>query len=401
MKKHMSGRPSRDDVPAKRKDGFLDQGVLEKPEARASRIVRSGPERRPSAAPEPKSAIGEKRERIQRRRAFGRAIGRKLAIGFSVLIAAVSIYVLARTLAALDLDALRRAIAATGGDQIAAAAALTALSFLALTGYDALALRQLRARVAYLTTALASFTSYSVSFVLGFPLITAGTVRYWIYSQVGVSASKVASVTLIAGVTFWFGMIFVLAAGLTFRAESISAVNQFSPTINLLIGLSLFAGLLAYLAWASMRRRKVRLHGFRLQLPGFGVTLGQIALGVVDQCAAAGVLFVLLPAHSALDFPTFATTYVFACILGVASNAPGGIGVFEATMLKAVPGVAQEQMLASLLMFRAVYYIAPFILALALLGAHEATRRWKGLREAMERADAQGDEADDGAEAST
>ncbi|VTZ28310.1 Integral membrane protein-like protein (fragment) [Methylocella tundrae] len=100
----------------------------------------------------------------------------------------------------------------------------------------------------------------------------------------------------------------------------------------------------------------------------------------------------LLPQQLHIDFFTFAATYVFGCILGVASNAPGGIGVFEATMLKALPGIAQEPLLASLLLFRAIYYIAPFILALALLGAHEAFRRWKSLREAMDRTEAQVDD---------
>ncbi len=83
---------------------------------------------------------------------------------------------------------------------------------------------------------------------------------------------------------------------------------------------------------------------------------------------------------------------MFGCTLGVASNAPGGIGVFEATMLKVVPGVAQEPLLASLLLFRAIYYVAPFVLALALLGAHECFRRWKSLREAMRRSEAQPDD---------
>ncbi|ACK49811.1 integral membrane protein-like protein [Methylocella silvestris BL2] len=335
-----------------------------------------------------KSPIALAREAIHRRR----SIGKKIAAGFSVLIAIFSIYVLVRTLSAVNLGDLRQAIAATGNDQIAMAMALTGLSFLTLTGYDALALRQIRARIGYATTALASFTSYAISFVLGFPLITAGTVRYWIYSQVGLSASKVASLTLIAGVTFWFGMIFVLAVGLTLRAEAVSGINHLTPAFNLLIGAGLFAGLLFYLVWVSLRRRKVRIQGFRLQLPGFSLSVGQIVLGVIDQCAAAGVLYVLLPQESHIDFIAFAATYVFAAILGVASNAPGGIGVFEATMLKAVPGVAQEQMLASLLLFRAIYYLGPFILALAMLGAHEAFRRWKSLREAMDRSQRQLDD---------
>ncbi len=137
----------------------------------------------------------------------------------SLAILALSVFVLFRTLTTLDWGDLRRAIFATGDDQIALAILFTAASYLALTGYDALAVRQLRLRVPYPTTALASFTSYAVSFTLGFPLITAGTVRYWIYSQAKVSAGKVASLTVIAGVTFWLGMALVLGLSLTFACE--------------------------------------------------------------------------------------------------------------------------------------------------------------------------------------
>ena len=61
------------------------------------------------------------------------------------------------------------------------------------------------------TTALGSFTSYAVSFTLGFPILTAGTVRYWIYAPKGLSPGRVASLTVIAGLTFWLGMGIVLA----------------------------------------------------------------------------------------------------------------------------------------------------------------------------------------------
>ena len=114
-----------------------------------------------------------------------RPIAQILAAVFSLAIAAFSIYILGRTISGVSLGALSQAIAATSAEQIAAAALLAVISYLALTGYDGLALRQLHLRVPYKTTALASFTSYAISFTLGFPLITAGTVRYWIYSQVG------------------------------------------------------------------------------------------------------------------------------------------------------------------------------------------------------------------------
>ena len=104
----------------------------------------------------------------------------------------------------------------------------------------------------------------------------------------------------------------------------------------------------------------------------------------VGGCAAAGVLYVLLPARTAIDFPSFAATYVLGCILGIASHAPGGIGVFEATMLKFVPAPSTASLFASLLLFRIIYYLAPFVFALALLGANEGLRRWTALRKAIE-----------------
>jgi uncharacterized membrane protein YbhN (UPF0104 family) len=308
---------------------------------------------------------------------------KKLGIGLSVLIAALSVFVLTRTLTNVDINALRGAIAATSADQITAAGLLTALSFLALTGYDGLALRQLRLKVPYRTTALASFTSYAISFTLGFPLITAGTVRYWIYSQAGLTASKVASLTVIAGVTFWLGMALVIGVSLATEGHTISTLNHLDPRINRLMGFGVIAALGAYLVWVSKGTRRTKIQGLRLELPGLGVTLGQVVLGVVDLCSAAGVLYVLLPSHRLIDFFTFAAAYVFACILGIASNAPGGIGVFEAAILKVVPVSSEAELLASLLLFRVIYYFIPFVLALAFIGAHEAFRRWQSLRQAM------------------
>jgi uncharacterized membrane protein YbhN (UPF0104 family) len=372
------------------RDRALDQGQAQKdaqPEPNAPGWARGFPRRHiirlVRAAGIDRKTFRQDFEAVARRHSLGRWI----AGGFSLAIAAFSIYILANTISGVSWADLGRAIAATSVSQIVAAMALTAISFLALTGYDGLALRQLQLRVPYRTTALASFTSYAISFTLGFPLITAATVRLWIYSKVGLTASKVASLTIIAGVTFWFGLVFVIGAGLLFRGEAISAVNHLAPILNRLIGLVILGAFVAYLVWVTIRRRHVRIHGFRLELPGLGLTLGQVVLGIIDQCAAAGALFMLLPHRADIDFFTFAATYAFACILGVASNAPGGIGVFEAAMLKAVPISSQESLLASLVLFRVIYYLLPFILALVLLGGPEAFRRWKSLREEMRRND--------------
>ncbi|RFB79328.1 lysylphosphatidylglycerol synthase domain-containing protein [Methylovirgula sp. 4M-Z18] len=301
----------------------------------------------------------------------------------SALLFAVSIWILAHILTASKLAELRGDIAATSADQLALACAATIFSYIALTGYDVLALRQLRIRVPYYIAAFASFTSYAISFMLGFQVVTGGTVRYWIYSREGVSAAKVASLTVIAGVTFWLGLGLAIGCGLVFRAQALSEINDLKVFINAAIGLAIVAFIVGYLVWVSLGRRRIRVQGFSLELPGPGVTLAQMALGVVDICASASVLYVLLPQGHGLDFLTFVAIYAFACLLGIASHAPGGIGVFEATMLQAVPNVGNERLLASLILFRMFYFVAPFILALALLGANEIGRRWRSLREAI------------------
>jgi hypothetical protein len=307
---------------------------------------------------------------------------RRVGFALSLTIIAVSAIIFIRTLVRIDPHQFQAAFAATGGDQIVMAFALSAVSYLALTGYDGLALRHLRVRVPYRLTALASFTSYAVSFTLGFPLVTGGAVRYWIYGPAGLSAGKVANLTIVAGMTFWLGMGFILGVGFLFDPAEIGDINHFNAFFNQAIGVGVFVALAAYLVWVRRIRRRRRPIIFNFTPPGPLLTLAQMSLGVIDVCSAAGALYVLLPKSHSIGFVTFSALYSFAAMLGIASHAPGGLGVFEATMIDGVGG-SSEPLLASLLLFRAIYYAVPFILAMALLGAYEAGRRWRSLREAL------------------
>lgn len=290
---------------------------------------------------------------------------------------AVSIAVLGFIVKELDAAEIRAAFAAASGRQLALAALFVALSYLVLTGYDAIGFRQLGRKVAYPITALGSFTSYAVSFTLGFPLITAGTVRYWIYSAAGVGARVIASLTLIAAVTFWLGMGTVIGAGLLWRPAAIAELNRLPVALNVGLGLAVLSGIGGYLAWVSLKPRRLTVQGFAMDLPNLKVSLAQLAIGALDVCAAGAALYVLLPQGYGIPYGSFIAAYAFACLLGVASHAPGGIGVFEATILLALPGVPSEQLLGSLLLFRLLYYILPFVTALALLAGREIRLRWR------------------------
>ena len=308
---------------------------------------------------------------------------RVLATGISALLIVLSAVIVSRILISTDYHALRLAIRATSMEQFAIAFTFAAVSYIALTGYDAIAIKQLGLTVKYRITALASFASYAISFTLGFALVTGGTVRYWIYSQSGLSAGTVARLTLIASITFWLGMILVTGLAFVVRPHSLSFVNQLTPALNVVIGVAALGFITAYVAWVSLGRRRLSVRGMILELPGFKLTAGQLCLGAIDLVFASAVLYVLLPDGHGLDFITFMAIYVLGCLLGIASNAPGGIGVFEVTILKMVPTPSTEALLAALLLFRVVYYLVPFVFAFALLGAHEGLRRWNALRAEM------------------
>jgi uncharacterized membrane protein YbhN (UPF0104 family) len=82
-------------------------------------------------------------------------------------------------------------------------------------------------------------------------------------------------------------------------------------------------------------------------------------------------MYMLMPNEPHIGFVTLAVIFVSATLLGFASHAPGGIGVFDAAMLVALWQFDREDVLAGLLLFRLIYYIIPFALSLLILGVRE------------------------------
>lgn len=294
----------------------------------------------------------------------------------SLLLFAVVLYVLHRLVEEVKLDDVKTAVSATPWSTVAIALAATAASYVALTGYDWFGILHIKRReVGYPVAALASFTGYALSYTIGFQLLVAGAVRYRIYAGAGLGAAEVAAITAISALTLWLGIFFTLALGLVTEAPDVSRLNGFPVLVNMAIGLAILAAIASYVYWISRKERAVTVEGYRLALPGVKSTGAQILIGLVDLLGAAFALWVLLPPDAVIAFPTFAALFVVAMTLGMLSHAPGGAGVIEATVLLALPGLPPDRVLASLLLWRVVYYLIPFTLALCLLGGSELARR--------------------------
>jgi uncharacterized membrane protein YbhN (UPF0104 family) len=72
-----------------------------------------------------------------------------------------------------------------------------------------------------------------------------------------------------------------------------------------------------------------------------------------------------------IDFVSLAVVFILATLLGFASHAPGSIGVFDAAMLVALPQFSKEQLLATLVVFRILYFLIPFGISISIMGTRE------------------------------
>jgi uncharacterized membrane protein YbhN (UPF0104 family) len=79
----------------------------------------------------------------------------------------------------------------------------------------------------------------------------------------------------------------------------------------------------------------------------------------------------LMPAQPGIDFISLAVVFILATLLGFASHAPGSLGVFDAAMLVALPEFGREQLLATLVVFRILYFLIPFGIAISIMGTRE------------------------------
>jgi hypothetical protein len=253
--------------------------------------------------------------------------------------------------------------------------------YLTLTLYDLFALRTIgHPEIRYRVAALGGFTSYAVGHNVGASVFSGGAVRYRIYSEWGLSVIEVTKICFVAGLTFWLGNVTVLGLGILYAPQAARAIDQLPLWCNRVFALMLLAVLSAYVAWVAAKPRVIGREGWQVTLPGGRLTLIQIAIGIVDLSCCAAAMYMLVPDEPNLGFVTVAVIFVAATLLGFASHAPGGLGVFDAAMMVALWQFDKEDLLAGLLLFRLLYYIIPFVIALAILGIREilltrATRR--------------------------
>ena len=310
------------------------------------------------------------------RRAIRSRIGwNGLGVALSIAIAVIAFIALAHALRNIDVNQVLDAMWLTNRWHIALAAALVAVSYGSLTLYDLLALHAIGRRdVPYRIAALASLTSYPIAHGVGAVLPVSTAIRYRVYSIYGLNAVDVAKICFLTGLTFWLGNLTAFGLSMLYEPGAISQIDYLSWQANRLVAVVLLVAISGYLFWTWNDARRIGYRKWSVNLPAGRIVLLQIGIGIADLGCAALAMYVLIPSGMNVEIPRVVVVFIAATLLGFLSHAPGGMGVFDATILVGLGDEGKEQLIAVLLLFRLFYHFLPFVLAVALFGIGEGCK---------------------------
>src|SRR5262249_61505199 len=105
--------------------------------------------------------------------------------------------------------------------------------------------------------------------------------------------------------------------------------------------------------------------------PGGCPSFSPVSTGLADRSFRALAMQIQTPPDPPIEFAAPSVNFVIATLFGFASHAPGSLGVFDAAMLVGLSQFDREELVAGLLLFRLLYFILPFALALLAVGTRE------------------------------
>ncbi len=262
---------------------------------------------------------------------------------------------------------------------------LTLFSYLVMSGYDVLALRYIRHPLAYGQTALASFIGYAFSNNIGMAMVAGGSVRFRLYSAWGLSAMEITQVVAFCTLTLWLG--FLLLGGIVFLLNSMIIPDALNLpfTSARVLGMVFLASVILYIGLTLRFKRTLHFKEWEFSLPRPTLIFPQMIISSLDWVLAGSVLYYLLPHGPAFSFSGFMGVFLLAQLSGLASQLPGGIGVFESvTVALLSSSIPASDILASLLVYRGIYYITPLLLASVLLAFREIFQKKEILKNVMQ-----------------
>ena len=246
------------------------------------------------------------------------------------------------------------------------------LNYVIITGYDCLAVNYINHTLSYPKKALVSIICSGISNSVGFALVSSCMIRYRLYSNWGLSVISIAQISAFCNLTFVLGL-FVIGA-IIFTTNTLEVPHLLNlPFVSVQpLGIIFILLILVYLVLTVLYKEPVRIGKWALPNLSIKMALGQLIVSTLDWSLAAAVFYSILSEYVPFSYSTFLGMYMLAQIAGLASNVPGGLGIFETVILVFLsPFISTDKIFSFLLIYRVIYYFIPLTISVLLLGKYE------------------------------
>ncbi len=250
--------------------------------------------------------------------------------------------------------------------------------YVALSSYDFLALKYVKKSLSAWKWIFAGFIGFSISNNAGHAIVSGGTVRYRLYTRWRLKAFEIIKMVTFSGFTYLVACFFLIIVGYVLtpsHAFGNSSMSHMTTTIVMVVSL---IGLLGYFGLSLFYKKAIRIKDLSFKMPSFKMALAQVFIGGADILAASLVLYFVLIPFVDIPFDVFMGVFIIAQVLGVFSQVPGGLGVFEGLFLAILPSEASvAHIFGALIAYRIIYYLLPLLVSGVAIVVYEGLLRYR------------------------
>lgn len=281
-------------------------------------------------------------------------------------------YMLYRQLSKYSFDDIKTALFSIPPHNLMMACIASLCGYVALSSYDYLALRYIGRKLAPWKWIFAGFIGFSVSNNAGHAIVSGGTIRYRLYTRWRFHGSEIVQMVTFSGFTYLVACFFLIIIGYFLTPDHAFGDGAVSKMTTEIITLLSFVGLAGYFALSLFYKKPLVIKGVEFEMPSFRMALAQVFIGGADILMASLVLYFSMIAFVPISFDVFIGVFIIAQVLGVFSQVPGGLGVFEGLFMYIIPGDHNQALLfGALIAYRLIYYLLPLLISAIVLFSYE------------------------------
>jgi uncharacterized membrane protein YbhN (UPF0104 family) len=312
---------------------------------------------------------------------------RKLLMTVFVLLIVVSLVLLARD---VKWHEVLHALRALRSRSLWIAGGLVVVSYGIYATFDVIGRAYVKHDTPVRLVMLVGFISYAFNVSLGSYVGGIGF-RYRLYSRLGLELGTVTRILGLSLVTNWVGYFWL--AGATFSSGLVQLPSGWlvGNSALRLIGVGLLILAAAYvIACGTLHQKKLTIRGVEIEFPSLPIAIVQSVVASLDWAVMGAIIWVLFDGR--VGYVAVLGVLLLSSIAGAIAHIPGGVGVIEAVFVAMLAGkLPHGEILAVLVAYRALYYLAPLAVAAVAYILFEASQKKSDARNDR-KAEAENDE---------